>query len=238
MLGPFVLTLDHDPGWKVGDPHCGIGLVDVLSSCSTRPKGIDSQLFLVDLESRCHLKPPGRRKPKQRRYDVSPRHQKAICEQGDEFLSQPSGNRRHKDLLTVKVTFFSPASSPGRISMISVLNSFFSPHLRYILRSISTQSCASVPPAPALILTMALLMSDSPPEHPLELDLADRLFGLLNLIAEAHAPPARPSAPQSVGGEFPSPPVPFSPVSRSICYPEERLFLSEFSGPPHSLSQK
>ena len=46
--------------------------------------------------------------------------------------------------------------------MISVLKPLFSAHLRYILNSISAQSCDSVPPAPGWNVTMALSRSCSP----------------------------------------------------------------------------
>jgi len=55
-----------------------------------------------------------------------------------------------------------PASSPCNISTICVSKPFFSAHLRYIRRSISTQSWASVPPAPELIYMIALALSFSP----------------------------------------------------------------------------
>src|SRR5215210_5354920 len=52
-----------------------------------------------------------------------------------------------------------PASCPGCMSSTSALKPRFSAHFRYIFRSISAQSCASVPPAPDCIEQMALSAS-------------------------------------------------------------------------------
>src|SRR5438876_6279707 len=56
----------------------------------------------------------------------------------------------------MKVTLFSPASSPRDSSMISVSKLRRSAHLRYMRMSISTQSWASTPPWPTEIVTTAL----------------------------------------------------------------------------------
>src|SRR2546421_8986376 len=53
------------------------------------------------------------------------------------------------------VTLLYPASSPGDSSMISACILFRSAQRRYIRSSISAQSCESVPPAPAWMLTSA-----------------------------------------------------------------------------------
>src|SRR5688500_18842156 len=60
------------------------------------------------------------------------------------------------------VALFSPASSPSSWSRISVANLWRCAQRRYRRRSISAQSVASVPPAPALMLTMALRSSYGP----------------------------------------------------------------------------
>ena len=52
-----------------------------------------------------------------------------------------------------------PASSIVCLSIISYSRLFFSHHLKYILNNISAQSWASVPPAPALTLTIAFSIS-------------------------------------------------------------------------------
>src|SRR5918992_1534897 len=55
-----------------------------------------------------------------------------------------------------------PASCPGCMSSTSALKPRFSAHFRYIFRSISAQSCASVPPAPDCMEQMALSASCCP----------------------------------------------------------------------------
>src|SRR6185295_5478251 len=42
VLGAFVLALHDDPGRQVGDAHCGVGLVDVLSAGTRRAIGVDA----------------------------------------------------------------------------------------------------------------------------------------------------------------------------------------------------
>ena len=56
-----------------------------------------------------------------------------------------------------------PAAPPSSRSVIWVVKRFDSAHIRYIRRSISAQSQASVPPAPAWIVTKALQWSFGPP---------------------------------------------------------------------------
>ena len=60
------------------------------------------------------------------------------------------------------MTLLRPACSPSCWSTISVLKRWRSAQRRYIRRSISAQSVASVPPAPALIDRIALRSSYSP----------------------------------------------------------------------------
>ena len=59
-------------------------------------------------------------------------------------------------------TLLTPASSPGRRSIVSMEKLFFSAHILYILSSIDAQSHDSVPPAPACILRNALQLSFCP----------------------------------------------------------------------------
>ena len=56
-----------------------------------------------------------------------------------------------------------PAAPPSSRSVISVENRLDSAHIRYMRSSISDQSHASVPPAPAWIVTNALQWSLGPP---------------------------------------------------------------------------
>ena len=53
------------------------------------------------------------------------------------------------------VAVFIPATSPGWLFSSLILKLFFSPHIKYILKSISAQSQDSVPPAPAVIWRIA-----------------------------------------------------------------------------------
>ena len=63
---------------------------------------------------------------------------------------------------TLYVAFFMPASSPVARSISSTDMPAFSAHRRYIRSNISVQSCASVPPAPALNFRIAAWLSNSP----------------------------------------------------------------------------
>ena len=63
---------------------------------------------------------------------------------------------------TVKVADFKPASSPGIVSVTTALKPSRSAQRRYMRSSISVQSWASVPPAPACRTTIALRWSFSP----------------------------------------------------------------------------
>ena len=56
-----------------------------------------------------------------------------------------------------------PASSPSSLSSKSTFHPLFSAQRIYIRKSRLAQSCASVPPAPALIVNMASASSYSPP---------------------------------------------------------------------------
>ena len=56
-----------------------------------------------------------------------------------------------------------PAAPPSSRSVISVLKPFDSAHIRYMRRSISAQSQASVPPAPAWMVRKTLQWSLGPP---------------------------------------------------------------------------
>ena len=60
-----------------------------------------------------------------------------------------------------------------------VANRFDSAHIRYMRRSISAQSQASVPPAPAWIVTKALQWSFGPAEHRAQLERLEIVLGLL-----------------------------------------------------------
>src|SRR5438309_986289 len=63
----------------------------------------------------------------------------------------------------MKEAFLIPASSPGWKSPSSTSHPLRSQYRVYMRKSISAQSCDSVPPAPALISTMALRWSCGPP---------------------------------------------------------------------------
>ena len=62
----------------------------------------------------------------------------------------------------VTVALFTPASSPGKISARSTLKWCCSPQRVNMRNNICVQSCASVPPAPACSVKIALLPSYSP----------------------------------------------------------------------------
>src|SRR5262245_41391157 len=48
MLRPFVLTRDHEAGRQVGNADGRIGDVDVLTTCTARPEGIDPNVLVVN----------------------------------------------------------------------------------------------------------------------------------------------------------------------------------------------
>ena len=50
VLGPFVLTGDHDPRRQVRDAHCRVGHVDVLTAFAARPERVDAEVVFVDLD--------------------------------------------------------------------------------------------------------------------------------------------------------------------------------------------
>ena len=64
--------------------------------------------------------------------------------------------------LTVNVADLIPYSSPGLVSSTSVLKPRSAAQRRYMRSRISAQSCASVPPASAWIVTTASPLSYSP----------------------------------------------------------------------------
>ena len=74
-----------------------------------------------------------------------------------------------------------PASSPSVRSSMSHLKPWRSAQRRYIRRSISAQSCASVPPAPAWIRQTAFCRVILPPKAELELQLRRALLDSLRL---------------------------------------------------------
>ena len=49
MLGPLILALDNNPGRQVGDPHSGAGFVDMLTTRTTGPVRVDTQILFIDL---------------------------------------------------------------------------------------------------------------------------------------------------------------------------------------------
>jgi len=56
MLGSLVLAGNHDPGGDMGDTDGRIGNVDVLPSRAAGTEGIDSQIFLIDLQLQLFLR--------------------------------------------------------------------------------------------------------------------------------------------------------------------------------------
>ena len=60
------------------------------------------------------------------------------------------------------VALLIPAPSPSSISARNIFNPWRSHHLEYIRRSISAQSCASVPPAPEWMVKNAFFSSSGP----------------------------------------------------------------------------
>ena len=72
-----------------------------------------------------------------------------------------------------------PAAPPSSRSVISALNPLDSAHIRYIRISISAQSHASVPPAPAWTRQERVAVIVGPAEHRSELERAEIRLGLL-----------------------------------------------------------
>ena len=50
VLAAFVLALDDDAGWQMGDADGGLGFVDVLPACAGRAEGVDFEVGGVDLK--------------------------------------------------------------------------------------------------------------------------------------------------------------------------------------------
>ena len=89
------------------------------------------------------------------------------------------------------VASWMPAAPPSSRSVISVLNPLVSAHIRYIRISISDQSHASVPPAPAWIVKKALQWSLGPPS-------IERNSNALNSASACLAEPLTSSSNSSV----------------------------------------
>ena len=68
VLAALALDGDDDARRVVGDPHRGVGLVDVLAAGPAGPIGVDPQVLLVDLDA---PRPPGPR--------ASPRRGRSSC---------------------------------------------------------------------------------------------------------------------------------------------------------------
>ena len=50
MLALLVLAGDDDAGRQMGDAHCGIGRVDMLSARALRTVGVDPQIGGIDVD--------------------------------------------------------------------------------------------------------------------------------------------------------------------------------------------
>ena len=48
MLGTTILALDNDPAWDVHDAHCGVRLIDVLTTGARRSERVNAQVCRVD----------------------------------------------------------------------------------------------------------------------------------------------------------------------------------------------
>ena len=57
MLRFFILALNHNACWKVGNPDGGTGFVHVLSTRAACPEGVDPQVLVFDfnLDVRVHF---------------------------------------------------------------------------------------------------------------------------------------------------------------------------------------
>ena len=161
-LAPLVLALGDDPGRQVGQPDRRVGLVDVLAAGALRPERVDPDLVPVELDLdvvvglRQDLDEGERRLAPLLGVERADPDEAVDAALGAEPAVGARGRRPRRS------TLLRPACSPSCWSTISVLKRWRSAQRRYIRRSISAQSVASVPPAPALIVRIAPRSSYSP----------------------------------------------------------------------------
>ena len=153
-LRALVLALDDDPGREVRYTDGRVGLVHVLASRPARTVGVDPDVGLVDLDRRVLREqrrdddlrerrvPPVRRV--ERRQPDEPVHAALGLQDPVRVLAAHLDGRRLEAGLL-----------PGLASSTSVPNPRSAAQRRYMRRSISAQSCASVPPVPAWISRIA-----------------------------------------------------------------------------------
>ena len=161
-LRPLVLALGHDAGRDVRQADGRVGLVDVLAAGARGAERVHPDLVPVELDLDValdlgqDLDEGERRVAALLRVERADPHQAVDAALGLELAvgARPS---------TPTVTLLMPVSSPSVWSRISVAKRWRSAQRRYIRSSISAQSVASVPPAPALIVRRALRWSYSPP---------------------------------------------------------------------------
>lgn len=141
-----------------GQPDCRICFVDMLTACSRGSKGVHAHIFHIQINFQIFGfgNDKNRGKGGVSFYAVC---QRAINGSNDGRRFQISGTRRHNRPELQKW----PIWCPRQILQLKVASSHSKPFWVkkrvYILGSMAAQSCASVPPDPALMVKIALLLS-------------------------------------------------------------------------------
>jgi hypothetical protein len=161
VLAALGLAGHHHAGRDVRDAHGGLGLVDVLAAGARRTVNVGLQVGRIDLD--IDVVVDFRRHEHRREAGVAAvvRIERALAHQAvhADFGLQPA----------VGVIAFHAERrgfDAGHFAALTSISSVFQPRdshqRRYMRSSISAQSCASVPPAPAWMSTNALAESILP----------------------------------------------------------------------------
>ena len=193
------------PGRDVRDAHRRLGLVDVLAARAARAHDVDAQVLLVDLDLDGLVDVRVDEDAGERGVAARVARRTARCAPAGARPPRRAASRRPTRPSTPMVALLMPASSPGCRSSSSSLKPLRSAQRAYMRSSISAQSCDSVPPAPALMLTSAPLPVVRPRQHARELHLAD---GLLD--RRSASPPASTAVASSLASSASSMSTPAS----------------------------
>ena len=162
-LAALVLARHDDPGRQVRDAHGRVGHVDVLAAGARSTGTCRRAGPCRRSRSRCPRRSRARRTPKRTTCGAAWPRRTARCARAGGRPSRSSGNRTRGRRRREASRSSGPASSPSCRSISSTFQSRASANRMYMRRSISAQSCDSVPPAPEWIVTQAFFASSGVP---------------------------------------------------------------------------